>query len=75
MSTDPDDKSLTGQGRLAGFVIAMSGALWAGAEYFGPQWGWSNRTLALVSLAAMGGFAFGLIVTFRVWRARQKDEG
>jgi len=75
MSTDPDDKTLAGQGRLAGLVIAMSGAIWAGAEFFGPGLGWSNRTLALISLAAMGGFAFGLILTFRIWRARQKDEG
>ncbi|WP_281841786.1 DUF5337 domain-containing protein [Sinisalibacter aestuarii] len=75
MSTDPEKHARTRQGRLAGLVIAMTGALWVGATWAGNHWDWPQRTRALVDLAAFGGFAFALIVTWRIWRAGQKDEG
>lgn len=80
MATDPKQKSETrpdeaGKGRFAALVIAMTGALWVGSTWAGDALGWSARVRALIDLAALGGFAFGLIVTFRIWRARQRDEG
>ena len=75
MATDPHHK--TGRdGRMAGFVIAMTGALWVGASWVGKSYGWSMRTVALVDLMALAGFVFGLVVTYRIWRkSRQHDEG
>jgi Family of unknown function (DUF5337) len=75
MSTDPEHNARAGQGRLAGLVIAMTGALWVGATWAGNHWDWPQRSRALVDLVALGGFAFALIVTWRIWRAGQKDKG
>jgi hypothetical protein len=75
MSTDPKQTARAAQGRLAGLVIALTGALWVGATWAGDHWGWTQRTRALIDLAALGGFLFALIVTWRLWRAGQKDEG
>ena len=75
MSTDPDDKALARQGRMAGLVAAATGLFWVGAIWAGNEWGWTQRTRALFDLVALAGFAFVLIVTFRIWRARRKDEG
>ena len=74
MSTDPQDKRAQ-QGRVAGLVIAFTGALWVGATWAGAKYGWSNRTLALFDLLALAGFAWALIATYRIWRSRQDDEG
>lgn len=63
------------QGRLAAVVIAATGVAWVGASWAGGQFDWPQRLRALIDLAALGGFAFGLIVTYRIWRARQQDEG
>jgi len=75
MSNDPQHHARAAQGRLAGLVIAFTGALWVGATWAGTQLGWSNRALALIGLAAMGGFAFGLVVALRIWLQGRKDEG
>lgn len=75
MSTDPDEKALARQGRLAGAVAAATGVFWIGAIAAGEHWDWPQRTRALFDLVALAGFAFVLIVTFRIWRARRKDEG
>jgi apolipoprotein N-acyltransferase len=74
MGTEPD-KARMAQGRLAGLVIAVSGLVWIGAEWAGAHWGWPMRIRALIELAVLGGFVFGLVVTFRIWRAGRKDEG
>jgi hypothetical protein len=75
MSTDPEFKARAQQGRLAGLTIALTGAFWIGATWAGDHWDWSQRTRALFDLAALGGFVFALIVAYRIWRARRKDEG
>ncbi|SMH29415.1 DUF5337 domain-containing protein [Maritimibacter sp. HL-12] len=75
MSTDPDDKALARQGRIAALVAAATGLFWIGAIWAGNEWDWTQRTRALFDLVALAGFAFVLIVTFRIWRARQKNEG
>lgn len=73
MSTDPEGNAQSG--RVAAIAIAMTGALWVGANYAGAKLGWSNRTLALVDLIALAGFAWALIATWRIWRERRNDEG
>ncbi|MDA5094084.1 DUF5337 domain-containing protein [Aliiroseovarius sp. KMU-50] len=75
MAQDPQN-SIGREGRLAGIVIAMTGALWVGASWVGKSLDWSMRTMALVDLMALAGFVFGLVVTYRIWRkSRQNDEG
>ncbi|SMR71350.1 hypothetical protein SAMN04488030_0939 [Aliiroseovarius halocynthiae] len=74
MATDPQNNK-TRQGRLAALVIAATGVLWVGGTFAGNSLGWSNRTMALMDLLALAGFVFGLVVTYRIWRQRQTDEG
>lgn len=74
MATDPQN-SIGRQGRLAGFVIAMTSALWVGGTFAGNSLGWSNRTMALMDMLALAGFVFGLVVTYRIWRKRRADKG
>ncbi|WP_188527346.1 DUF5337 domain-containing protein [Sinisalibacter lacisalsi] len=75
MSTDPDERALARQGRMAALVAAATGLFWIGAIWAGNAMDWPQRTRALLDLVALAGFAFVLIVTFRIWRARRKDEG
>ncbi|WP_421704629.1 DUF5337 domain-containing protein [Aliiroseovarius sp.] len=74
MSIDPKQDTAR-QGRVAAVVIAATGVLWIGSTFAGSQLGWSHRTLALFDLAALAGFAWALIAIYRIWRARQNDEG
>ncbi len=75
MATDRTTGALARQGRLTGLVAAATGVFWIGAIWAGNHWDWPQRTRALFDLIALAGFAFVLIATFRIWRARQKDEG
>ncbi len=60
--------------RLAAIVIAATGLIWVIATWAGVQYGWANRTRALFDLMALAGFAFALVMVFRLWRARRQDE-
>ncbi|MEJ1992899.1 MAG: DUF5337 domain-containing protein [Maritimibacter sp.] len=75
MSSNPDMEAGREQGRLAGLVIALTGVAWVAATWAGDHWDWTQRTRALFDLAALAGFAFAMVVTYRIWRARRKDEG
>ena len=75
MTNDPKNKAQGAQGRLASLAIAATGLLWIGATWAGGHWGWPQHIRALFDLLALAGFAFALIVTFRIWRQRQKNEG
>ncbi|MCK8484825.1 DUF5337 domain-containing protein [Aliiroseovarius sp. S2029] len=74
MHTDPKN-SLQREGRLAGLVIAFTGALWVGGTWAGNHFGWSQSIRGLLDLCALAGFVFGLVVTYRIWRKRRADEG
>jgi len=75
VGTGPDEKTLARQGRMAALVAAATGLFWIGAIWAGNAWDWPQRTRALLDLVALAGFAFVLIVTFRIWRARRNNEG
>ena len=75
MGTGPDNGAVARQGRLASLVAVATGLFWIGVTWAGAQWGWPQRTRALFDLIALAGFAFVLIAVYRIWRARQKDEG
>jgi len=70
-----DTNAIQRQGRLASLVAAGTGVFWIVAIWAGNQFDWPQRTRALLDLIALAGFAFVLITAFRIWRARQKDEG
>lgn len=81
MSKDLDNKNALGgkraaiEGKMAALVIMATGVIWVAATWAGGHFGWPERTRALFDLIALAGFAFALIVTFRIWRSRQSDEG
>ncbi|MZR13990.1 hypothetical protein GQE99_13290 [Maritimibacter sp. DP07] len=75
MSAEQDRLARARQGRLAAIVIAVSGLGFIGLTWLGEELGWPNRILGLIGLAAMAGFAFGLIVAIRLWLGGRNSEG
>lgn len=63
--------------RLAALVMAATGVLWLAANWAGQRYGWPSKYAFLADLAAMGGFVWSLLVTWRIWRrkARPGKEG
>ena len=61
------------QARLASYVILASVMVLMGGSWLGGQLGLPVRYAFLFDLISLAGFAFAMIVLFRVWRARQKD--
>lgn len=71
----PDNKAenLRKQTKLASIVILVSVAVLMGGSWLGGQLGLPVRYAFLFDFIALAGFAFAMIVLFRVWRARQQD--
>lgn len=67
------DRARVGQARLAAFVIAGTMLLWMGGQWLGGQFGWEARFAFLFDLAALAGFSFALVVTYRIWRKQPKN--
>ncbi len=68
---DPDHQTAE-QTRLVAFVLAGTMILWIGAQWLGGTFGWEARFAFLFDLAALAGFTFALLVSYRIWRKRQK---
>ena len=75
MAFGSDTDATQRQGRLASLVAAGTGVFWIAAVWAGNNWDWPQQTRVLLDLIALAGFAFVVITAFRIWRARQKDEG
>lgn len=56
--------------RLAALVMAATGVLWLAANWSGQRYGWPSKYAFLADLAAMGGFVWSLLVTWRIWRRK-----
>lgn len=70
---DPDlDKIAAQQTKLVALVLAGTMILWVGAQWLGGIFGWEARFAFLFDLAALAGFIWALLVTYRIWRNRQK---
>ena len=69
------DRQLAVQGQLAAIVIAVAMLLWIGVQWLGGKFGWDPRYAFLADLAAMAAFIWAMVVTFRIWRARRKNQG
>jgi hypothetical protein len=65
------DAGLARQGRVVAVVIALSGLVALLAPWIAARLGWTLRGEMLLYLAAMGGFAWALIVTVGLWRRRK----
>ena len=72
--TKPDehDMALARQARLVGAVMAVAIVSWVGLQFIGGQLGWQARYAFLIDFAALAAFAWGLVVTFRIWRHRNR---
>ena len=68
---DPDHQTAL-QVRLVALVIAGTMLLWIGAQWLGGIMGWQPRFAFLFDLVALAGFIWALLVTYRIWRKRQK---
>lgn len=70
---DPEeDRQTAYQVRLVALVIAGTMILWLGAQWLGSIMGWQTRFAFLADFAALAGFTWALLVTYRIWRRRQK---
>ena len=67
----PDGKKQAAQTRLVALVLAGTMGLWLGAQWVGGKMGWDTRYVFLFDLAAIAGFVFAMIVTYRIWRQRR----
>jgi len=67
---DEDNRRLARQARLVAIVIAVAMVAWMAAQWLGGKLGWDPRYAFLFDFAAMAAFAWGLIVTWQIWRRR-----
>ena len=63
------------QGRLVAVVIALTLVGWVGGQWLGARFGWDARYVFLFDFAALAAFFWALVVTYRIWRLRQKNQG
>ncbi len=63
----------TRQTRLASYVMLGAVVVFMGGAWLGEKLGLPVRYAFLFDLIALAGFAFAMIVLFRVWRQRQND--
>lgn len=69
-----DKKDTTAaQGKLVASIIALTGVLWLLVQVFGARLQWTKSTMLLVDLFALAAFVWCLIVTYGIWRKRQKN--
>jgi len=59
--------------RLVAIVLAVTMVLWMLASWAGGFYGWQARYAFLFDFLALGAFAWALIVTYRIWRARRNN--
>ena len=57
--------------RRVALVIAGTMVLWLLLQLIGAEYGWPLRFTLLVDLAAVAGFIWALVVTYKIWRARR----
>lgn len=67
----PQDMALAREARTVGIVLAATIVLWVGAQFVGGEMGWAPRFALLIDFAALAGFIWALVVTYRIWRKRR----
>ncbi|WP_431298936.1 DUF5337 domain-containing protein [Tabrizicola sp. BL-A-41-H6] len=69
---DPVEMKRAAQTRLVAFVIAGTMILWMGAQWLGGRLGWETRFVFLFDFAAIAAFVWAMVVTYQIWRGRQR---
>ncbi len=69
--TDQRDMAMAKQARTVGLVLLATIVLWMGLQVVGRDMGWPVRYALLIDLAALAGFVWCLVATYRIWRQRQ----
>lgn len=67
------DIALARQAKLVALVMCVAIVAWVLLQVIGREYGWQARFAFLIDFAALAAFAWALIVTFRIWRARSAD--
>ena len=65
------DKDHARDVRRVAIVLAATMVLWMFASWAGGFYGWQARFAFLFDFLALAAFAWALIVTYRIWRARR----
>ncbi len=65
------DAEIARKSRRTALVIAGTGLFWILATIIGGYLSLDQRIRALFDLIALGGFIFGFVLTYQLWRARQ----
>jgi hypothetical protein len=58
------------QMRLVAIVIAATMVIWLLVQALGREYQWAAEWAFLADLAALAGFVWSLLVTWRIWRRR-----
>ncbi|SCX91243.1 DUF5337 family protein [Paracoccus tibetensis] len=58
------------QMRLVAIVIAATMVIWLLVQALGAEYQWAAEWAFLADLAALAGFVWSLLVTWRIWRRR-----
>jgi hypothetical protein len=69
------DTGLARQARQVAVVLVATAVLWMLLTWAGGLYGWPARFAFLIDLLALAGFAWALIVSLRLWRARRNRSG
>jgi hypothetical protein len=62
-------------GQRVALILAGVGVFWIVVTLLGDEYDWPLRVRMFFDLAALAGFGFALWQTFKLWRARQNEEG
>lgn len=68
-----NEKIQRNQTKLASYVMLGAVVVFMLGSWLGGQLGLPTRFAFLIDLVALAGFAFAMVVLFRVWRTRQND--
>jgi hypothetical protein len=69
--TNPKDMVIAKEARTVGLALFVTIVLWMGLQVVGRDMGWPVRYALLIDLAALAGFIWCLVATYRIWRKRQ----
>lgn len=71
MAQAPHDNTAR-QTRLVALVIAGTMLLWMAGQQIGFELGLPLKYTLLLDLAALAGFIWAMVVTYKIWRARRR---
>lgn|GEM_PF-348571 len=67
--------ALMREARMVALVIAVTVALWLGAQWLGGRLGWDASWVFLFDLAALAAFFWAMVVIWRLWRRQARQDG